>query len=88
MRSFLLQQGYDSSRIRVVYNGAADPLTRPLPTALRQRLGLSADALLFGVLARFLRDKGQDLAIAALARCGTGNHLALIGADAGGGPDL
>ena len=81
VRSFLVQQGYDPTRISVVYNGTADPLTVPLQPTLRQRLGLPADALLFGVLARFLRDKGQDVAITALARCGTGIHLAMIGDD-------
>ena len=79
VRRFLVQEGYDARRISVVYNGAADPLTRPVQSTLRPRLHLPADAILFGVLARFLRDKGQDVAISALAHCEPRVHLALIG---------
>jgi glycosyltransferase involved in cell wall biosynthesis len=79
VQRFLVQQGYDAQRISVVYNGAADPLTRPVQSTLRLRLHLPADAILFGVLARFLRDKGQDVAMSALSHCDPRVHLALIG---------
>ena len=79
VQRFLVQEGYDAERISVVYNGAADPLTLPVQSTLRPTLNLPDRAVLFGILARVLRDKGQDVAISALAHCEPRVHLALIG---------
>jgi glycosyltransferase involved in cell wall biosynthesis len=81
-RAFLISEGYDSKRVTTVHNGIAMP---PRPTALidlRGELRLPTNTRLVGVVARFIRDKGQDLALAALAQLDPTVHLILIGDDA------
>lgn len=79
VRKFLLGGGYQAARLTLVRNGVADPNIEPAHPTLRQSLGLGAEVLLLGMVARFVRDKGQDLALNALARSGHCFHLALIG---------
>jgi len=78
---FLVAQGYDPRRISVVHHGVADPLRLPPHPVLRAALGLPAETVLCGIVARLVRAKGQDLAIDALADCPDLLHLVLIGDD-------
>jgi glycosyltransferase involved in cell wall biosynthesis len=73
VRDSLVEGGVEPGRIRVVYSGVPvagvprsdDPAAR---AAARARLGVSAGALTCGLVGAFTSQKGQDVAIAALAR--------------------
>jgi glycosyltransferase involved in cell wall biosynthesis len=76
---FLASRGYDRERILIVHNGVPDICRVPSTRALRQELGGPPDKPLIGLVGRFIRDKGQDIAIEALSRLSVPAHLALIG---------
>jgi glycosyltransferase involved in cell wall biosynthesis len=76
---FLETCGYDRERILIVHNGAPDIRRVPSTRALRQELGIPPDRPLIGLVGRFIRDKGHDIAIEALSRLSVPAHLALIG---------
>lgn len=81
-RDFLIGEGYAAGRINVVHNGVADPLAAPdapREPGLRATLGIAQEAVVFGMVARFVRDKGHDFALEALARLPTPAQLVLIG---------
>ena len=81
-RGFLIDEGYDPNRVATVHNGIAMPARPAAPIDLRSQLRLPANTRLVGVVARFIRDKGQDLALAALAKLDQTVHLILMGDDA------
>lgn len=76
---FLASRGYDRGRIVVVHNGVPDVRGVPAARSLRQEMGVPLDRPLIGLVGRFIRDKGQDIAIEALSRLSIPVHLALIG---------
>jgi glycosyltransferase involved in cell wall biosynthesis len=76
---FLEACGYEPERILVVHNGVPDIRAVPVARTLRQELRIPDGAPLVGLVGRFIRDKGQDIAIDALARLPVPTHLALIG---------
>jgi len=80
--AFLASRGYDRESILVVHNGVPDIRRVPGARSLRQELGVPPDRPLIGLVGRFIRDKGQDIAIDALSRLSVPAHLALIGDDA------
>ncbi len=68
---FLVREGYERSRIRMVHHGIADIATRlPAGTreATRRSLGLKADEPALLMAARIVPAKGHDTALRALAR--------------------
>ncbi|MGB5833979.1 MAG: glycosyltransferase family 4 protein, partial [Thiohalocapsa sp.] len=75
----LESRGYDRGRIVVVHNGVPDVRWVSAACTLRQELGVPPDRPLIGLVGRFIRDKGQDIAIDALSRLSVPAHLALIG---------
>jgi glycosyltransferase involved in cell wall biosynthesis len=76
---FLETRGYERERIVVIHNGIPD-IRRVRPAlSLREELGVPSDKPLIGLVGRFIRDKGQDIAIEALSRLSVPVHLALIG---------
>lgn len=77
----LVRHGYDINRTTVVYNGVPDvPALAPSDRAsLRFELGIPDDAFAVVNAGRFIRDKGQDLLLAALPQCPPHVHLYLIG---------
>lgn len=80
VRSFLISQGYDSNSITSIYNGVTIP---SIPTktrdTVRARWGISPCTPVFGMVARFITDKGQDIALEAFAQAGTPGLLILAG---------
>jgi glycosyltransferase involved in cell wall biosynthesis len=62
-----------------VHNGVPDVRGVQAACTLRQELGVPLDRPLIGLVGRFIRDKGQDIAIDALSRLSVPAHLALIG---------
>ncbi len=67
---FLVREGYERSRIRMVHHGIADIATRlPAGTreATRRSLGLKADEPALLMAARIVPAKGHDTALRALA---------------------
>lgn len=84
VRDNLVQSGYQADSITVIHNGvpdapghggggAADRL------ALRAELGIADGVTAVVNTGRFVRDKGQDLLVQALARTPRNVHLYLIG---------
>ena len=68
---FLVRQGYDATRIRMVHHGIADIAARlPAGTreATRRSLGINADEPCLLMAARIVPAKGHDTALRALAR--------------------
>jgi glycosyltransferase involved in cell wall biosynthesis len=68
---FLVREGYDAARIRMVHHGIADIAARlPVGTreATRRSLGLAADEPALLMAARIVPAKGHDTALRALAR--------------------
>lgn len=83
IKKTLVTGGVDGKFVRVVYNGSDFGQDEP-PTKgmLPQMLGLPEDVLLLGVVGRIAKDKGQDLALEAMALLKDRFprlHLALIG---------
>jgi len=76
---FLAAHGYDRGRIVVIHNGVSDICGTPTACTLRKELGVPQDRPLIGLVGRFIRDKGQDIAIEALSRLSVPAHLAFIG---------
>ncbi|MEA3276775.1 MAG: glycosyltransferase, partial [Pseudomonadota bacterium] len=81
VRGFLVSRGYDRRRITVVRNGIPDIRCATESRSLRRQLGLPDSRPLIGLVGRFIADKGQDVAIDAMARLRHPAHLALIGDD-------
>ena len=81
-QGFLIGEGCDAARVATVHNGIAMPPAPAATVDLRRELRLATSTHLVGVVARFIRDKGQDLALAALAKLDPSVHLVLIGDDA------
>lgn len=82
VRNNLIRSGYDSQAITVIHNGVPDgPPTAEAATrqALRRELGIRDDVLAVVNAGRFIRDKGQDLLVQALAQTPVNVHLFLIG---------
>lgn len=70
IRDWLIADGYDADRIKVIPNGLdTDAYARRRGgTAVREALGLAPDARMVVVLARINRDKGIDCFVDAAAR--------------------
>jgi len=81
VREFLQSKGYPAESIEVVHSGVAMPDSAGVDRqAVRSRLGLSGGQIGLCMVARFIPDKGQDLAIKAVARQGRADlRLFLIG---------
>lgn len=80
VQDYLLTCGYPAQKIEVIHHGVTVP--RLLPAAghdFRVAQGLPKDAVVFGMVARFVPDKGQDTALRAFAAAGGPGHLILIG---------
>ncbi|MEF3193461.1 MAG: glycosyltransferase, partial [Halothiobacillaceae bacterium] len=80
VQDYLLTCGYPAQKIEVIHHGVTVP--RLLPTAghdFRVAQGLPKDAVVFGMVARFVPDKGQDIALRAFAAAGGPGYLILIG---------
>ena len=90
---FLVREGYDASRIRMVHHGIADIAAR-LPAgareATRRSLGLAADEPALLMAARIVPAKGHDTALRALARLGDQPWTLLVAGDHHGdlGPQM
>ncbi len=85
VRDFLQGRGYAAGRITRIHNGVPDqpPPDPAARAALRAALAIPPQRVAVAGVARFIRDKGQDIALRALARLGEpAVHLYLIG-DAG-----
>jgi glycosyltransferase involved in cell wall biosynthesis len=69
LRNMLVGGGVPPERIRLVHNSTS--LVRrpvgPIDVAKRTELGLPTDKVLFAMIARYCEDKGQHVAVAALA---------------------
>lgn len=83
VRDNLRRHDYPDQRISRVYNGVPDPLAstagaidRP---ALRRELGIPEGQMAIVNVGRFVRDKGQDLLVQAMARLNTPATLYLVG---------
>ncbi len=90
---FLVREGYERSRIRMVHHGIADIATRlPAGTreATRRSLGLKADEPALLMAARIVPAKGHDTALRALARLGDQPWTLLVAGDHHGdlGPQM
>ncbi len=80
VRDFLDACGYPTERIEVIHHGLAVPSLMPAARqAFRHAHGIPEHALVFGMVARFVADKGQDIALRAFATAGQPGHLILIG---------
>ncbi len=82
VRDGLLAAGYAEKDVSLVYNGVPEGPVPPSPeqrAALRDELGIPADALAVAHVGRFVRDKGQDLLVQAMRSVPASVHLYLIG---------
>ncbi len=75
VKQFLIEKGYPPRIITHVYNGIKDRyedenINRQ---TMRKSLGLDDENIALCFVGRFLKDKGQDLAIEALSKCRNGN---------------
>ena len=68
VRRFLIERGYDAGRIVTVHNGVPDATANaPSREAARAALGLAPTQIALIMVARFIPDKGHDIALDALA---------------------
>lgn len=81
VRHHLVQEGYPPGLVRVIHSGVPTPGPAVGDrSAVRAELGLADDQTALCLVARFIRDKGQDLALSALAGLGQDNlRLFLVG---------
>ncbi len=69
LRNMLVEAGVPGDRIRLVHNSTSmvrEPV-RPVDPGKRTELGVPTDRVLFSMVARYCEDKGQLVAVAALA---------------------
>lgn len=80
VRDFLLEQGYPTGRIAMIYHGVTIPAL-PVSTRdiVREQWGITPHTPVFGMVARFVADKGQDIALDAFAQAGAPGLLVLVG---------
>jgi glycosyltransferase involved in cell wall biosynthesis len=69
VRESLLSQGYEGRKISRIYLGIKDRAEEELESQQRRRITDNNKPVIFAMAARFLADKGQDIAIRALAHC-------------------
>ncbi|TQV62870.1 MAG: glycosyltransferase family 4 protein [Halothiobacillaceae bacterium] len=82
VRAFLLERGYPADRIERVHHGLDVPaMTAEARQAFRAHHDIPEDSIIFGMVARFVPDKGQDTALRAFARAGQPGCLLLVGDD-------
>jgi L-malate glycosyltransferase len=85
IRDLLVQSGVPAAKIEVIPDGIDIPAALPGPEVRlqsRQDWGISADAFVLGHVGAFTREKGQDVAIAAMGRVApklAGAKLLLVG---------
>lgn len=79
VRQAVLARGYAPSNVTVIHNGMPDPGKGGDRLALRHELGIRDHEFALVNVGRFVRDKGQDLIIQALALCPPSTRLYLIG---------
>jgi len=84
MRSWLAEQGLDSSGFKVIYNGVDEERLTYKGPDLREELGLDPHTLLFGMVAHFYPGERKDQmtlcrAFAHVARELPQAHLVLVG---------
>jgi glycosyltransferase involved in cell wall biosynthesis len=75
----LAEAGMPRQKIHCIPNGFAAIATVATRAAARQRLGITADALVAGWVGRLSREKGADVMLDALAESGPRWQLAIIG---------
>ncbi|WP_240954106.1 glycosyltransferase family 4 protein [Solimonas marina] len=69
VRDFLVTRGWPRARLIRIHAGVADlAANAPSRDDARAALGLSDDALVLGMVARFVQAKGHEIAVDALAR--------------------
>lgn len=78
VKDTMLSRGHDSTLIDVVHNGMPD-VPPPDRSARRAELGIPPERLALVLAGRFVRDKGQDLAVGSLRDLPEHAHLYLIG---------
>lgn len=78
VKANLCQHGHPKQRVSVVYNGMPDSPTVDR-AAVRAALGIPADQFAVVNVGRFVRDKGQDIAVQAMDHLPPAAHLYLIG---------
>jgi len=82
VRDFLLAKGYAAERIDIIHNGLTIPTLPPSARhELRRGLGIAPHEVVFGMVARFVPDKGHDIALRAFAKAGAPGRLLLVGND-------
>ena len=68
IRDRLLNHGYASNGVSVIYTGVP-PAPAVSRQTVRDELGLHDDDIVIGHAGRFVKDKGQDVLVRALASC-------------------
>ncbi|SFP89985.1 glycosyltransferase [Hydrogenimonas thermophila] len=84
VKKFLIQKGYSYTNITKIYNGIEDQYENSFTKRAENRelFEIKDDEIALCVIGRFLKDKGQDIAINALKQCKSKNlKLFLIGYD-------
>ena len=81
VRDNLLRHGHATSRIHLIYNGMPDAQRADSAerAALRRELGIGKQAFALVNVGRFVRDKGQDLLVQAMAQAPVQTELFLLG---------
>jgi len=84
VRDFLISKGYPSNSITTVHHGVPDQGNHDanLRSEIRQQLGINDSDIALCMVARFIRDKGQDLLVEAVHGIENANiRVVLIGKD-------
>lgn len=82
VKSGLLAAGYPADRVELIYNGVPEAPPPPSPeqrAALRAELGIADQTFAVVHVGRFVRDKGQDVLVEAMASMPAHAHLYLLG---------
>lgn len=85
VKNALVERDHPESSIHVIHHGIPDIFSTgeqraDLRLKSREALGIPPDQIALVCAGRFVHDKGQDLAIAAVKQCPPDVHLYLIGA--------
>ena len=79
VREQLVDKGYSRERITLIHNGVPDPAVGGADrSAIRSQLGLADREIALCMVARFIPDKGHELAVTALADLKQANVLLFL----------
>lgn len=82
VRDFLIGHGLPPAKLRRIYSGVDDLSVRaPTRDEARSRLGATGHPHVLGLVARFERDKGHDVAVDAIRRLARKDTLLLLAGD-------